>query len=63
MKITAIVALNSISLKSQLILRGFFGSLNSPKKQTKNFFPSKLEQKLTFSSYFLGRIEDTKISF
>ena len=35
---------------------------NSPKKRTKNFCPSKLGQKLSFSSSVFWRIEDTKIS-
>ena len=47
--------------KGQLISKGLF--LNSPKKRTKNFCPSRLGQKLIFSSSFFGRIEDTKISF
>ena len=49
--------------KGRLILKGLFGSFNSPKKRTKHFCPSRLGQKLTFSSSFFGRIEDTKISF
>ena len=49
--------------KGQLISKGLFGFFNSPKKRPKNFCPSRLGQKLTFSSSFFGRIEDTKISF
>ena len=49
--------------KGQLISKGLFGFLNSLKKQTKNFCPSRLGQNLTFSSSLFGRIEDTKISF
>ena len=49
--------------KGQLISKWLFGFFNSPKKWTKNFCPSRLGQKLTFSSSFFGRIEDTKISF
>jgi hypothetical protein len=49
--------------KGQLISKGLFGFFNSPKKRTKNFCPSRLGQKLTFSSSFFGRIEDTKSSF
>ena len=49
--------------KGQLISKGLFGFFNSPKKRTKNFCSSRLGQKLTFSSSFFGRIEDTKISF
>ena len=51
------------SVKGQLISKGLFGFFNSPKKRTKNFCPSRLGQKLTFSSSFFGRIEDTKSSF
>ena len=42
------------------MLLGFF---NSPKKRAKNFCPSRLGQKLTFSSSLFGGIEETKISF
>ena len=49
--------------KGQLISKGLFVFFNSPKKRTKNFCPSRLGQKLTFSKLFFGRIEDTKISF
>ena len=49
--------------KGLLISKGLFGFFNSPKKRTKNICPSRLGQKLTFSSSFFGRIEDTKISF
>ena len=49
--------------KGQFISKGLLGFFNSPKKRTKNFCPSRLGQKLTFSSSFSGRIEDTKISF
>ena len=51
------------NFKGQLISKGLFGFFNSPKKRTKNFCSSRLGQKLTFSSLFFGRIEDTKISF
>ena len=50
----------AVTTKGQLISKGIFGFFNSPKKRTKNFW---LGQKLTFSSLFFGRIEDTKISF
>ena len=50
-------------LKGQLIWKELFGFFNSPKKRMKNFCPSGLGQKLKRSSSFLGRIEDTKISF
>ena len=53
----------TLFIKGQLILKGLFGFFNSPKKRTKNFCPSRLGQKLTFSSSFFGRIEDTKVSF
>ena len=46
--------------KDQLISKGLFGFFNSPKKQTKYFCPSRLEQKLAFSSSFFGRIEEGK---
>ena len=49
--------------KGQLISKGLFGFFNSPKKRTKTFCPSRLGQKLTFSSSFLRRIGDTLISF
>ena len=49
--------------KGQLILKGLFGFFDPPKKQTKNLCPSRLGQKLTFSSSFFGRIEDAKITF
>ena len=49
--------------KGQLISKGLFVFSNFPKKRTKNFCPSRLGQRLTFSSSFFGRIEDTKISF
>ena len=49
--------------KGQLISKGLFVFFNSSKKRTKNFCPSRLGQKLTLSSSFFGRIEDTKISF
>ena len=57
------MSLANSDAKGQLISKGFFGFFNSPKKRTKNFCPSRLGQKLTFSSSFFGRIEDTKISF
>ena len=50
-------------VKDQLILKGLFGFFNSPKKRTKNFCPSRLGQKLTFSISFFGRIKDIKIAF
>ena len=49
--------------KGQLISKGLFGFFNSPKKRMKNICPSRLGQKLTFSSWLFGRIEDTKIFF
>ena len=50
--------------KSQLTLKGLFVFFNSSKRRTDNFCPSsRLGQKLTFSSPFFGRIDDTKISF
>ena len=49
--------------KGQLISKGLFGFFNSSKKRTKNFCPSRLGQKLKFSSSFFGRIEDIKIYF
>ena len=52
-----------VRAKGQLILKGLYGFFSSPKKWTKNFCSSSLGQKLTFSSSFFGRIEDTKISF
>ena len=42
-------------LKGQLISKELFDFFNSPKKQTNNFWPSRLGQKLTFSSSFFGR--------
>jgi hypothetical protein len=50
-------------IKGQLISKGLFVLSILPKKRTKNFCLSRLGQKLTFSSLFFGRIEDTKISF
>ena len=55
--------LRKLETKGQLISKGLFGFFNSPKKRTKTFCPSRLGQKLTFSSLFSGRIEDTKIFF
>ena len=52
-----------ISNKGHLISKGLCGFFNSPKKRTKNFCPSRLGRKLTFSSSFFGRIEDAKIFF
>ena len=49
--------------KGQLISKCLFCVFNSSKKRTKNFFPSRLGQKLKFSSLFFGSIEDTKMSF
>ena len=49
--------------KGHLISKRLFVFFNSPKKWTKNFCPSRLGQKLTFSSSIFGRIEDIKISF
>ena len=51
------------SAKGQLISEGHLGIFNSSKKRTKNFNPSRLGQKLKFSSLVFGRIEDTKESF
>ena len=53
----------TVVAKGQLISKGIFGFFNSPKNRTKNFCPSRLGQKLIFSSLFFGRIGDTKISF
>ena len=55
--------ISSRRTKGQLISKGNFCVFNSPKKRTKKFYPSRLGQKLTFSSSFFGRIKDTKISF
>jgi hypothetical protein len=49
--------------KGQLISKGNFVFFNSPKKQTKNFCPSRPGQKFEFSSLFLGRIGDLKKTF
>ena len=49
--------------KGQIISKGLFCFFNSSKKRTKNFCPSRLGQKLEFSSSFFGRIENTKMSF
>ena len=54
---------NKSLLKVSWFRKGFLFFFNSPKKWTKNFGPSRLGQKLTFSSSFFGRIEGTKISF
>ena len=40
-----------------------FCFFNSSKKRTKDFCPSRLGQKLEFSSSFFGRIESTKRTF
>jgi hypothetical protein len=39
-----------VATKGPLISKGLFGFFNSSKKGTKNFCPSSLGQKLTFSS-------------
>ena len=52
-----------LSTKGQLISKELFSFFNSPNKETINFCPSRQGQKLTFSSSFLGRIEDIKTSF
>ena len=52
-----------VCTKGQLISKGLFGFFNSPKKRTANFCPSRLGQKLTFSSSCFGKIDDNKISF
>ena len=49
--------------KGQLISKCLFGVFNSSKQQPKNFCPSRLGQKLEFSSLFFGKIEDAKMSF
>jgi hypothetical protein len=49
--------------KGQLISIGLFGFFNSSEKQNKKFCPTRLGQKLKFSSSLFGRIEDTKIFF
>ena len=56
-------SLTHCGTKGEIISKGHFGVFNSSKKQTKNFWPSRLGQKSKFSSSFFGRIEDTKISF
>jgi hypothetical protein len=53
----------SKNTKGRLILKGLFGFFTSPKKRVKSFCPTRLGQKLKFSSSLFGRIEDTKISF
>ena len=45
--------------KGQLISKGHFGFFNSPKKRPKNFFPSRLRQKVRF----LGELETPKRHF
>ena len=50
-------------IKGQLISKGHFGFFNSPKKRTKNFCPSRLVQKLTFSSLILGKLKTLKFPF
>ena len=49
-------------VRGQLISKGLFVFFNSS-KNPKNFYPSRLGQKLKFSSSFFGRIGDTKICF
>ena len=51
------------SPKGQLISKGLFGFFNSPKKRTTIFCPSRLGQKLTFSSSFLGELKTLKFPF
>ena len=46
------------SSKGQLISKGLLDFFNSSKKRTKKFCPSRVGQKLTFSSSFFGRIVD-----
>ena len=49
--------------KGQLTSKRLFDLFNSPKKQTKNFCPSRLGQNFEFSRSFFGRIGDTKKMF
>ena len=60
----AITKLHQISLvfiKGQLISKGLFGILNSPKKRTKKFeFTTMIPQVDLFSFLFLEEIKDTK---
>ena len=49
--------------KGQLISKGLFGFFNSPQKWTKNFCPSRLGQKLTCLSSFLGELKTLKFLF
>ena len=39
--------------KGQLILKGYFGFFNSPKKRTQYFCPSRLRQQFEFSSLYI----------
>jgi hypothetical protein len=52
-----------LRFKGQIISEEHFCVLNSSKKPTKDFCPSRLEQKLKLSSLVFGRIEDKKKSF
>ena len=61
--ITANGCRQCLPFKSQLISKELFVFFNSPKKRTKNFCPSRLGQKLTFSTSFFGGIADTRFSF
>ena len=50
--------------KGQLISKGLFSILNSPKNRTKKFdFTTMIPQVDLFSFVFLGEIEDTKKTF
>ena len=44
--------------KGQIISKGLFGVFNTSKKRTKNFCPSRLGQKIEFSSSFFERIDE-----
>ena len=49
--------------KGQIISKGLLGFFNSPKKRTNFFCPSRVGQKLTFSSSFLGELKTIKFPF
>jgi hypothetical protein len=54
---------SSTLAKGQLISKALFSFFNSSKKQTKNFCPSRLGQKLRFSSLFLEELKTPKFPF
>ena len=62
-KLPTIQPAKIVNYKSQLISKGLFSFFNSPKKRTKNYCPSRLGQKLTFSSSFLGELKTLKFPF